>query len=94
MAQPHKITTREQAIALIESYLASREAALIAPYIRAMSDENAEAVFAIMQGSGNEMTPLIKLLALLGARQLITSDEALSYVERHRSGGERPLGQP
>lgn len=93
MAQAHEITTREQALDLLDRYLASRDAALIAPYIRGMSDENAEVVFSIMQGSGNEMSPLTKLLGLLNTRGLINSDDALSYIKRHRHGGERPLAR-
>lgn len=83
---PHPlIASRTEAIDLLDRYLESGDAAMLAPHIRAMSDDNAEAVFAIMQGSGNEMAPFARLLGLLGVRGLIDAGEALDYIRRDRN---------
>lgn len=85
MSSQPQIASHTEAIDLLDHYLASGNAAMLAPYIRAMSDDNAEAVFAIMQGSGNEMAPFVRLLGLLGVRGLIDTEEALDYIRRYRS---------
>lgn len=79
------IARHTEAIDLLDRYLESGDAAMLSPYIRAMSDDNAEAVFAIMQGSGNEMAPFVRILGLLGVRGLIDAGEALDYIRRDRN---------
>lgn len=84
MSSPPLIAGHAEAIDLLDRFLASGDATMLAPHIRAMSDDNAEAVFAIMQGSGNEMTSFVRLLGLLGVRGLLDSGEALYYIRRNR----------
>lgn len=85
MPSQRLIGSRTEAIDLLDRFLESGDATMLAPYIRALTDENAEAAFAIMQGSGNEMTPFVRLLGLLGVHGLIDAGEALDYVRRDRS---------
>lgn len=85
MPSPPLIASHAEAIDMLDRFLASGDATMLAPYIRAMSDDKAEAVFAIMQGSGNEMTPFVRFLGLLGVRGLIDTGEALDYIRRNRS---------
>lgn len=58
-ATPFVVSIRTETSALLERFSECRDVAILAPYIQSMSGENPEAAFAIMRGSGNEMSPFL-----------------------------------
>ena len=72
----------EQARQLIEAHLAGRDDRILSDAIAALKTEDDEGDFAVMSGSGNEASTLVKALHLLENADLLTEAEAMSYLER------------
>lgn len=80
--------SRAEAVNAIDRYLiGGHEVELSKLLLGIETYENGQA-FALMRGSGNDMTAFEKFLSVLFGRGLITRDEAVRYVLSATGGGQ------
>lgn len=75
-------TTAAEARALVEEYLETKDASVFADAIADMKTHHDEGNFAIMLGSGNEVSTFVKALYLFEKAKLMTSAESIAYIRR------------
>lgn len=78
------IATREEALGLLEAIGSGRPDRELVPIVKAMTTHDDEQTFAIMRGSGNEMSLPAQLASLLEATGLVTMDEAFDALKIRR----------
>ncbi|MPR09239.1 hypothetical protein [Microvirga tunisiensis] len=86
MSEQTIVRTRQEALDLIERFLASRDENVLAPYVKAMTTAEDEKTFSIMRGSGNEMELRHQFLHLVEKAGLVTQTEVFSALDRFRVG--------
>lgn len=74
--------TPGQARQLIEAYLAGRDDRVLSDAIAALKTQDDEGDFAVMSGSGNEVSAFVKALHLLENAGLLTEAEAMCYLDQ------------
>ena len=79
------ITTKEEAVELFEKYFRTLDDSVFAPMIRGMTTPDDEGVFAIMRGSGNEMSLPGMASVLLCEAGFFTDEEALLLVDMEQA---------
>lgn len=77
------VRDKQEAVAMIDSYIENPDVEVIAPVIRGMTTSNDEGTFAIMSGSGNELPPFEKLVVLFGHSGFLTEEEQDDAVLRN-----------
>ncbi|MET0529912.1 MAG: hypothetical protein ABW003_16530 [Microvirga sp.] len=83
------ISTRADALALLERVKAGMPESEIGPYVRDLMTHDFEQTFAVMRGSGNEMSLSLQLLTLLANKELITEDEVYAAEDARIIAGKR-----
>lgn len=78
------IATREEALGVLEAIGAGRPESELIPFVRAMTSHDDEQTFAVMRGSGNEMSVPTQLASLLEATGLVSMDEAFAALKTRR----------
>ena len=85
---PARVSERAQALALLAAIGAGVEEAELARFVRAMVDHDHAQVFAIMRGSGNEMSLRLQLGTLLAEAGLVDNDEVFAAMNARRALGD------
>lgn len=75
------ITSKEEAVELYEKYFRTLDESVFAPMIRGMMTHEFEGVFAIMRGSGNEVSIPGMAKVLLCEAGFFTDEEAMLLVD-------------
>ena len=73
---------RESVRILLDSFLADRDESIFLPAIGAMLTPDDADTFAIMQGSGNEMSPFDQFLHLSEQRGFLKTEEGNDFIHR------------
>ena len=76
------IRSHDEAISVLNRYQMEGNESIFIPYIRGMTNHIDEQTFAIMQGSGNEMSPFDKFLYFSRNREFISKDEGMFYIKK------------
>ena len=79
---PAIITSKDGAWARIEGSLKDCDDAVFAPTVCGMTDTDDAGVFAIMRGSGNEISLFTQALYVLDKHRFITCNEGVSIMRR------------
>lgn len=74
-ANAQSLLSRASAVALLRRIESGVPDSELAPVVRELMTHDDEQAFAIMRGSGNEMSVSLQLLTLLEARKLISEEE-------------------
>lgn len=74
--------TREAILNLMERHLAERDETIFVPAINEMITSDDRGTFAIMQGSGKEMSPFDQFLHLSKRRGFLTDQEGIAYIQK------------
>ncbi|MGN7126807.1 hypothetical protein [Methylorubrum thiocyanatum] len=82
------VTERADALVLLEAIREGVPDTEFAPFVRAMTSHDDEQTFAIMRGSGNEMSLPTQLASLLEGAGLITMEEAIEAAVAGRRARE------
>lgn len=88
-----RVRDRAEAYALMRRYLEDLDDAVIAPVVRGMSDDDDEAVMAVMTGSGNEMSLFNKALYLMRAHGVLTKGEVDAFLDRRHAVAAARVGR-
>lgn len=85
------IRSHARVLAVIEEYISSGSDDTLIPYIRGMVTPDDDQVFAMMQGSGNEMPILLQFLHVVRGAGLISREEGVELaIKCASSGGFKP----
>ncbi len=83
---PVVIKERSDAEALLTAIAAGLPESELAPFVTAMTTPAEEHGFAVMRGSGNEMSLPLQLISLLAGTGLISQDDAVAAIQaRHQA---------
>jgi hypothetical protein len=79
------VTTKEEALALMDRTFETCDQSLFAPMVRAMTDAEDAVVFGIRRGSENEMDLFGKAMYLLRERGITTLRNSLAFIAREKA---------
>lgn len=82
---PALVTTREEALTLMDRYFETLDPGVFAAMVRATTDAEDAAVFGIVRGSENEMDLLNKAMYLLRERAITPLLNSLAFIAREKA---------
>jgi len=82
---PVGVTTKEEALALMDRTFETCDQSLFVPMVRAMTDAEDAIVLGIMRGSENEMDLFGKAMDLLHERGIATLRDTLAFIAREKA---------
>ena len=85
------VTSRNEALDVVELVAHNTPNRDLAPYLTFLLTPADEQTFAIMRGSGTDMSPAEPLVALMAGIGLITTDEACASLEERDAAKGRPV---